>query len=538
MLSLGYSLAYYLNLESFSGFMAGWKITALAMLAIGGVILLAQILFCVLGQGEYRANAIVSLLTSTLGIIICVLFIEFILPVRNTVPEQYPFAAQYSAIQEKLQFRLHRRSTQEYKLFRGIELKLSKNSHGWPDVERSYTKSPRRIVFIGDSFLEVRSNRNVARLVEDRLSSAGASIEVINLSQTDTGPGNYRYRLRELTSGYTPELIVLFLYESNDFSPNYKFTPYHHEPFHVSHNALLYIRLNMDIPDTLEDKLEQLRANGTITADKEEFLKILDGSALTEMDKDFIYQVVYAFSPKSKLNIFRFPLRDLAPSTLILLTQVWSKLLSPPEIKSGWRAHQSEYNRIFSRPESERLELIAELTARINSFPDVEHIHSRLSRLPKAFTNELIAEPDMSYYLWPALDSYVFNKPAKPRPPKALINQVAAEHLKFIDDMQQTAKAEGARLVVVLIPDAAHVDNDFYSFWKPLIDLRRSNAKYQIGRWISDQLSGTEVATIDLADYADRLQGGYWYFDGHWNEKGNAAAADIISNEMQKIIAH
>lgn len=50
MLGLGDSLEYYLQFESFSAIMEGWEIAALAMLAIGGVMLLAQILrmfYCV-----------------------------------------------------------------------------------------------------------------------------------------------------------------------------------------------------------------------------------------------------------------------------------------------------------------------------------------------------------------------------------------------------------------------------------------------------------------------------------------------------------
>jgi len=536
MLGLGYSLAYYLQHESLSGHMAGWKIIARATLVVGGVMLTAQILFCVFGQGKYRVNAIASLLATTLSIIVCVFFMDYVFPARNTIPERSTSITQYSKTQVNLQTRLRYRSMQINTSFRGVELKWSTNSLGWPDVERSYTGTSRRFVFIGDSFLADRSSRNVARLVEDRFSSAGEPIEIINLSQSNTDPEDYRYRLQELAADYGPELIVLFLYAGNDFSSNYKFTPYRHEHFSVSRDALHFIRLNMDIPDALEDKLEQMHANGVRFADQDEFLKMFEGSALSEMDNDFIYQVVYAFS---SWNASRFPLRDLAPSTLTRLTQVWSQWLSDPGEQSGWRAYQSEYIRIFRRPLSERLELIAELAARMNKSSDVEHFRSSLAQLPRAFIDELVAEPDMTYFLWPALNYYVLHKPVRPIFGRGLLNQAAAEYLKLIDNMQQTSTDIGARLMVVLIPEASQVDNDFYSFWKPLFNFRSYKfGEHQISRMVSNQLRSSEEAIIVLADYSDRFQESYWHFDGHWNEQGNAAAADIIYTELQKIITH
>ena len=40
--------------------------------------------------------------------------------------------------------------------------------------------------------------------------------------------------------------------------------------------------------------------------------------------------------------------------------------------------------------------------------------------------------------------------------------------------------------------------------------------------------NGTSV--LDLTEYPDAFQKGHWIFDGHWNEEGSEAAADIMTD--------
>ncbi len=45
-----------------------------------------------------------------------------------------------------------------------------------------------------------------------------------------------------------------------------------------------------------------------------------------------------------------------------------------------------------------------------------------------------------------------------------------------------------------------------------------------------------KIPFIDLTDFPDQFQGGYWIFDGHWNEKGNEATAKILSDYILETV--
>ncbi len=96
----------------------------------------------------------------------------------------------------------------------------SLNSIGFQDKERSYENPNNytRILFIGDSFLEIWEDSIVFK-VEDILKlKTRADLECINLGESATDPVDYYWRLRNLGLNFGPDLIALFIYEGNDFS--------------------------------------------------------------------------------------------------------------------------------------------------------------------------------------------------------------------------------------------------------------------------------------------------------------------------------
>lgn len=95
------------------------------------------------------------------------------------------------------------------------------NSWGQRDLERSVQKQAgiKRIVFIGDSFLEGGfCTYPLSLLTQKLLNEKGRKdIECINLGVSGTGPVHYYYRQKEIGEGLSPDAIVLMIYSGNDF---------------------------------------------------------------------------------------------------------------------------------------------------------------------------------------------------------------------------------------------------------------------------------------------------------------------------------
>ncbi len=89
------------------------------------------------------------------------------------------------------------------------------NSWGQKDVERqvSPTAGRRRIIFIGDSFLEDSAGPPVSLRVEGRLENT----EVLNLGVSASAPDDYYWRTRNIGLRLKPELCVVFHYDGNDW---------------------------------------------------------------------------------------------------------------------------------------------------------------------------------------------------------------------------------------------------------------------------------------------------------------------------------
>jgi hypothetical protein len=93
---------------------------------------------------------------------------------------------------------------------------VANNSWGQRDRERMPVPGPgvRRVVFIGDSFLEEGTTVPLSVQVEEK--RAQVDLEVINLGVSATAPDEYYYRLKNIALPMEPDHCLLFFY-SNDF---------------------------------------------------------------------------------------------------------------------------------------------------------------------------------------------------------------------------------------------------------------------------------------------------------------------------------
>ncbi|HPA21163.1 MAG TPA: hypothetical protein PLU30_25700 [Verrucomicrobiae bacterium] len=101
------------------------------------------------------------------------------------------------------------------------------NSWGQRDLERSVTPPPgvRRIVMIGDSFLEASSPVPLPLATERRLGRR--DIEVVNLGVSATSPDEYYWRLRKIALPLSPSCVAVVLYAGNDFMSGPKMEGFH-----------------------------------------------------------------------------------------------------------------------------------------------------------------------------------------------------------------------------------------------------------------------------------------------------------------------
>lgn len=125
------------------------------------------------------------------------------------------------------------------------------NAGGFHDHERQQVPAPgtRRVVFIGDSFLEsyqvdIDSSfaQRLSRRWNERAGSSGAPVEVVNLGVHGYGLGTYALQVRERLSAWQPDAVVLCLFLGNDLHDN--FTPVASPAvprFHMSSDGVAYL---------------------------------------------------------------------------------------------------------------------------------------------------------------------------------------------------------------------------------------------------------------------------------------------------------
>lgn len=528
---LSSSLLYFFQIcgNLTQGASVKWVMAARASLVICAAALMVYVIAAFLSK-HYRGIIIANSIFIVVLYGSCVFTAEYVIPFKPLPPFEYSLEV-YSKAQITLQRLMGRRVTIKDTRFRGEVHRETFNSLGWPDKERMPdAPGKRQIVFIGDSFLQVRSVHNAAWLVEERLRHDNNDIEVINLSQDDTDPVDYRFRFYEFAFEYNPAHIVIFLCLANDLDINYRYTPYKHEPFYVSDQAILYLASR--VKRSVLHELIRLKNSNMLFKDKGGLIGALRAFKLPVNELKFIYLAVTAHSSNSHGR--PFPLEERFPKISAALCQLWQnsfKLAAPSlQIRAAAKEEYQKYAATYSLPKQQRLTAVAKLIAKQNN---PELIVTKLSLLDGGFLGEFVEEPDMTYISFPAIEKFVYNVPANfETPSKQAVTEAIDNYILLFSELMAEAARRNVPLTFVLIPEASLIDEDYYHFWLPMLDFREKLGPiHALGTELSVRLPAV-AHTIDLNNFKKDFNSGYWHFDGHWNHKGNDAAAAIVSSYL------
>lgn len=490
-------------------------------------LLLIHLSLCV--RKKTRLKACFSL------VLAMILISGFLLVVENLFPPTYRF----TDLQRSLQAQIGRRVTNNEKLFCGVNTRLDANYFGWIDRERSYQSNQPRILFIGDSFLETLTTKPLARRVEERLASTEVPIEVINLSKDDTEPETeYRHRFYELAFEYAPKHIFMFIYSGNDLSTHFKYLPYSHPLFRITPETIDFLsRTNVD--DRLLNRLQEMKLSGKIFGGKSSFTEDLQTFPVDLKEINLAYLAAIAYShghgPSFSERFF--------PNTIVRFWNLrdkisdFTKSMKPSKRReSGHCARvpfdtiQEKYETIFALPREQRLEAIARFIA--NTYCQVDDHQPFFDVLKDQdpwFINQIIEQPDAAGSLLNTVVVAANNENRKKEIKMHQVKAASTEYVKLFHEFNQAANAQGVGFTLVFIPVATNIDDDYLLCWERLRGVGKGDGRGPpMVSAIKNKL-GDDIPFIDLTDFPAECKGGYWIFDGHWNEKGNDAVAKILA---------
>ncbi len=487
-------------------------------------------------RGESRRQALFSLFAAGM---FCGLFL---ISAELMLPETQPV----DKFHHNLQAQLERRSSSRPESFCGLTWNNQANFLGFIDQERNPQSAFPRIVFIGDSFLESRAPIPLAHRVEDLLRQSGRNVDVINLSKFDSDPEtDYRHKFYELALDYHPQRIFMFIYAGNDLSTHFHYVPYQHPRFRVSVAAIDYLA-HAGIGDDILVGLRELVHRRRIFASKADFLDALTGSGVPGLDwqrQHLIYLAALGYSNPigGSLTECLFPktvdrFYSVQDAISQRLKTIRKSRHHKPVVKAppAWEQLREKYGHIFNLPETERLAAIARFAA-------VEYCHcpehesrlmALLDQLPEHFRHEICTLPDGLEAVIPPLVEALNGLPRR-KPINAHNVAVAArEYHQLFTELHNEASRRGVDLTLVFIPPAYNLDDQYATAWQPLTGRAKKDGRGPALLAAIKHLINGHIQFLDLTAYPAQFQGGYWLFDGHWNEAGTAAAARIITNSI------
>lgn len=96
------------------------------------------------------------------------------------------------------------------------------NSHGWPDVEHSFTKPKgiNRVLILGDSFVENTQVPLENRFFRKLQTKLGPKYEVIAIGRGNTGTAQQYLILEQYVLKYQPDIVIQMFLEANDVKNN------------------------------------------------------------------------------------------------------------------------------------------------------------------------------------------------------------------------------------------------------------------------------------------------------------------------------
>ena len=468
-----------------------------------------------------------------------------------------------SHLQESLRAVFERSGASSSYSFRGVQMRRRANVVGWMDSDTE--KGPTPIVFIGDSFLESPSSTNVAARVEARLKSLGVGTGVVNLSKDDTEPTvEYRHRFYEFALRKKPSRIVVFLYAGNDYHYGYSYARYEHPRIFVTPRALSRaLRVSPQAVRFLGNRYLSERP----IVSRQDVADAMPGASEEVADRTYLAALAYGTEapggePLSgrprrlmqrtgelvarALGVEPAAPREAAPHQVVAAAQGPAatpaatatptpapRPASPVCRETHWSLLWPDYKKLFARSMESRLEAIGAFVAeRYCGFSDVRPFIDLLYRQSPEFRDHVTWGADMPYALFPAMAAAVSGQRRESWIDTAEAGRLGREYARLMVEMGDAARLQGSRFTVVLIPEASMVDDGFRRFWSGMPQFWD---QVRGTHWVQEALAGElkgRVEIIDLADYRDLLQDAYWPLDGHFNEKGQAAVAELLAQRF------
>ncbi|MBT9582128.1 hypothetical protein IV102_02195 [bacterium] len=496
----------------------------LARLTTGLGVMLFLLVVVAAGRGSYRGFARFSLAYTLALSLVMVGLTETFLPLPCP-----PTPAQTLLIEQ-----LRRRHEEITKPYHGsLFVPGRANGLGWLDRDHTFNRKGRRILFIGDSMLEVRSRRRLALRVEDRL----AAVEVVNLSMTGSDPLDYRFRLNEYAFDYQPEHIFVFLYGPNDFSLMPPYQPYRPRPVRVTRQTIESAQ-KVGLPATVVEALSRLARGDKIYTDRKSFLEAV-GLALSPEQCQLLYTVAVAYSDaetRKFLQSTRSRLENLGTKLVEMVSKGLQKAGLPapfyPDLQ-WWSTEPflEREHKVYQLPPARRLRALAQLYAEFMHTP-AGPVYDWLQAQSPQLRSWLTAEADMLWFLAIPLNrlSGLLDTPGPESvEEKRLHRERVALYDPLLTEMSDTARAHGCKLTFVFIPTPGLADKDFVRFWGDLLPTEWAARVY------TEVLARAKnrVSCIDLGADPDRFRGGYWPLDGHWTDAANDSVADILVHFLQ-----
>lgn len=494
-----------------------WPGIGKSMMAAGGLALLLQAAICLFDKQNSGKIAKVSLILSSLMALLLVGVVEFVLPATG---QDYTFE------QVMIQERLKRRNSESVSTLRGIEIRESYNHLGWRDKDWG-RKTGKRIMLVGDSFLEKMSSRTLGQRLQPLLDARVGGAEVVSLGQAGTGPPLYRSRLMQGGFDLSPDLVVVFLFAGNDFDTAYTYSPYVHPLLTVSEKAAERVAREEDIPAGAKKRLADMVGQSFRSRDR--FKARFSGEDYARHAVQAAYQYGLAYSPTWSPEYPNFSRWNIVNRTVDLLRMI--QAIGHGGNTTENRVSAGKFEAVFSLPREERLDAMEKVLAEMLNREQAE-VEERLSRMSDSFRAELIEEYESAYYLIKALEYSFEGPPERPTVSAAELDRVAREYARLFSDMAASASSHNASILFVIIPEASVGDADFRESWMPVYNYAEHfRVQTAIARR-SVSLLNDDALLLDLHDYPQALRGGYWTFDGHWNERGNSAVAEIIAGHV------
>lgn len=476
-------------------------------------------------------------------------------------------SASPSHLQESLRAVFERRGASSSYWFRGVQMRSRANIVGWMDSDTE--KGPAPIVFIGDSFLESRSSTNLAARVESRLKSLGVGTGVVNLSKDDTEPAlEYRNRFYEFALRKKPSRIVVFLYAGNDYHYGYSYARYEHPRVFVTPRALSRaIRVSPRAVRFLVNRY----LNERPIVSRQDVADAMPGASEEVADRIYLAALAYGTEAPGGEPLSGRPRRLMQRTGELVARALGVEPAAPREVAShrkvtaaqapataataatattpappptprpaspvcretNWSLLWPDYQELFARPVESRLEAIGAFVAeRYCGFTDVQPFVDLLSRQSREFRDHVTWGADMPYALFPAMAAAVSGQRRGSWIDRAEAGRLGREYARLMVELGDAARLQGSLFTVVLIPEASMVDDGFRRFWSGMPQFwDQIRGTHWVQEALARELKG-RIDIIDLAKHRDLFQDAYWPLDGHFNEKGQAAVAELLARRF------